>query len=153
MLGEIISIIVGPFSPKNDELALSNTIPEPVRAHVNGLGAALFDGGIGEPRGNFVVSLDGGSRLWVAHVGEGCPEHTGILGSVEAGSEFRFGGRGEDHGHNGAEDVDGAIAWWQGQIWAGCRVVRGEGLGEVEVTACTGPGGGFGQIRRIAVNS
>ena len=36
MLGEVVSIVVGRCAPLDDEVALFNSIPNPVEAHVHG---------------------------------------------------------------------------------------------------------------------
>ena len=58
MLGEIVSEIVSPSFPMNDELALCDSVPDPIEAHVNCFGTLLFDGGIGDACSACVVCLD-----------------------------------------------------------------------------------------------
>ena len=47
LLGEIIGIIIRSFSPVDDELALSDPIADPVKAHVHRFGSLLLDGVVG----------------------------------------------------------------------------------------------------------
>jgi hypothetical protein len=48
------------------KLALSNTIANPVKAHIDSFGPFLFDDVVGDTRGGAVVSLDGSRRLQMA---------------------------------------------------------------------------------------
>jgi hypothetical protein len=70
LFGEVIGQIVRATAPMDDELALGHAIAHPIEVHVNGLGATLFDGVVGNASGTGVVGLNGGGRLGVAHVGE-----------------------------------------------------------------------------------
>jgi hypothetical protein len=65
----------------DNEVALVDPISDPVEAHVDGFGSALFDCTIGDPRGTQVVSLDGGGGLWMAHINE-CGAEPGSLFAV-----------------------------------------------------------------------
>jgi hypothetical protein len=63
---EIISVVETAFFPINDKLALADTITNPIKLHVDGLGSLLFDDVIGNAGGGAVVCLDWGGRLGVA---------------------------------------------------------------------------------------
>jgi hypothetical protein len=63
---EIIRAVETAFFPTNYKLALADTIANPVKVHVNGLGSFLFDSVVGNAGGGAVVSLDGGGGLGVA---------------------------------------------------------------------------------------
>jgi len=54
---EIIHPIAVTKTPKNMKLALVDAIMDPIKMHVNGFGAFLFDGVIGNATGHAVVSL------------------------------------------------------------------------------------------------
>jgi hypothetical protein len=90
VLGEVVSKVIGPLPPVDGELALCNTIADPIEAHVNGFGASLFYGSIGNARRTGVVSLDGSGRLWMSHVCKGCSEPSGFLAVMEESAKFRF---------------------------------------------------------------
>jgi len=57
VLCEVIGPIADTRLPKNVELALSHLVEYPIKAHVNGFGALLFNGVIGNAAGCAVVSL------------------------------------------------------------------------------------------------
>ena len=52
------------------EVSLADAVPDPVQAHVRGLGHALRDGVGGDADGHLVVTKEGGGWLGVAHVGQ-----------------------------------------------------------------------------------
>ena len=47
MFREIIGIIITALLPINQEFTVLDAIADPVKAHVNGFGSPLLDGGIG----------------------------------------------------------------------------------------------------------
>ena len=59
MFGEVICPIQMALVPKNVKLPLPHMVANPIEMHVNGFGAFLFDGIIGDARGCAVVGLDG----------------------------------------------------------------------------------------------
>ena len=67
MLGEVISKVVGPSLPMDDKLVLGDAVADPIEAHVDSFGSALFDGVVGYALGTFIVGDDGSGRLRVAH--------------------------------------------------------------------------------------
>ena len=125
---------------------------DPVETHVDGFGAALFDGVIGDASGASVVGLDWSGRLRVAHFEQCGAEHGGVFGIVEECAKFGFGGGGHDGVDDGAVDVDGAVDGWRDGvgIWSG-GCVGGEGA-EEEIAAGTGAGLGFGEVGCVAVD-
>jgi hypothetical protein len=58
MLGEVVGLIGFTWLPVDDELALVNSVADPIETHVHGFGAALFDRIVGDAFGAFVVGLD-----------------------------------------------------------------------------------------------
>lgn len=79
MFCEVIGKVVCAFLPVYDELALIDMIANPLEAHVNGLGLALFDGIVGNAGGAEVVCLNMDGTLPVAHVVQGGLEHAGVF--------------------------------------------------------------------------
>ena len=73
VLGEIISQVTTTWLPGDIELALPNSVANPVESHVYGLGPAVLDSVVGEAHSAAVVAGDVGATLWVAHVGECLP--------------------------------------------------------------------------------
>ena len=55
---------------KDTEVSLAYSVPDPVQAHVRGLGQALRDGVGGDADGHLVVTKEGGGWWGVAHVGQ-----------------------------------------------------------------------------------
>jgi hypothetical protein len=109
MLGKIISIVVVTFSPMDVKLALIDSIQNPIKANIHSLGAALFDGAIGDAGSTRVVGLDGCSRLGMAKFFKDHSAHDGVLAVVEDGGEFGFCGRGDDDLDDVGVDEDRAI--------------------------------------------
>ena len=109
---------------------LAHAVTNPIEAHVNGFGSALFDRVVDNTGGAGIVGLDRCGRLRMAHVMECSAEPSCILSIVEEGAQFGFRGRGEDDGHDAAGHVDGAIEgrWWavreRGDIRIGGRELR-----------------------------
>jgi hypothetical protein len=71
VFGEVVSHVGGAAFPVDNELALADAVADPVEAHVNGFGAFLSDGVIGDAHGILVVGLDGRGRLGMAQLSEG----------------------------------------------------------------------------------
>jgi hypothetical protein len=46
VLCKVVCIVVGAGLPMNEELSLADTVADPIKAHVDGFGSALFDGGV-----------------------------------------------------------------------------------------------------------
>jgi hypothetical protein len=65
VFGGIVTPLGFALAPEDVELFLAHTVPDPVVAHVDGLGAALFDGVVGDTAGGAVVGDDdcGGLRM------------------------------------------------------------------------------------------
>ena len=93
---EVITVVIFSRCPKHSELALADTVTNPVKAHVNCFGSFLFDCVVDDAFGTSVVGLDRSGGLFVAEELQCVADHAGILGVVEEGSDFCFGGRGHD---------------------------------------------------------
>ena len=75
VLGVIVTEVSAAGFPINQKLFLEGAISDPIKTHVNGFGAFLFDGVVGKALSSGVVNLDGGGGLWVAKLREGlCAE-------------------------------------------------------------------------------
>ena len=109
VFSEVVGKVVGSFAPVDMIVALGDTVFDPVETHVHGFGPALFDGVINDANGTFVVRLDWGGSLGVAHFIKGGAEGCGILGIIEKSACFSFRRGGEDSVHDGAMYVDGAV--------------------------------------------
>ena len=72
VLGEVVSEIAGAFVPVDSELVLVHRVADPVEAHVDCFGAALFDSVVDDAFGCFVVGLDGCRTLFVAQEFQCC---------------------------------------------------------------------------------
>ena len=60
MFCEVISKVVSTLLPVDKELALANTVLDPVKTQIHCFGSSLANGAIGNACGTGVVSLDGG---------------------------------------------------------------------------------------------
>ena len=68
--GEEIRHVMKAAYEKDTEVSLADPVPDPVQAHVRGLGHALRDGVGRDADGHLVVAKQRGGRLGVAHVGQ-----------------------------------------------------------------------------------
>jgi hypothetical protein len=93
MLGEIVGQIREAGSPVNNKLFLFDAVLNPVETHVNGFRTSLLDGFVGYSGGTGVIGLDRRRWLCVAQFVESDPESGSVLGVVEVGTKFSFGGR------------------------------------------------------------
>ena len=77
---DIVSIVTVFWPPVDDELLPAGSIPEPVEAHVNGLGFFVIDAVVGEANRGSVFYLDRGGWLGMTHFGAGDMEWEGLSG-------------------------------------------------------------------------
>ena len=80
VLGEIVGMILTARLPIDLEVALADTVSHPIKAHVDGFGAALLDLVIDDPFCRGIVRFDGCWWLWVAHFFQCGAEHGTSLG-------------------------------------------------------------------------
>jgi hypothetical protein len=66
MLGKVVGEIVFTCTPMSNELALLDSVADPVEAHVYGFGSTLFDCFVGDASGACIFGLDGFG--WVLQV-------------------------------------------------------------------------------------
>lgn len=133
MLGEIIGTVGFARFPENMELALADSVPYPIKAHVNSFGTLLFDSVISNASGSGVISLERGGWLRVPKFFKGNADGASVFSIKEQGTKFSFSGTGKDRAHDLAEDVKGTIirgrriiSSWQG-IEAGAEEVIASG--------------------------
>ena len=112
----------------------------------------MFYSAVGDTGGAGVVGLDRGGRLWVAHVFECGAEHGGFFSIEKESAKFRLGGGGENDGHDGGMDMNGAVEWrrsvggqWRGGWLAQC-------VTEKEDAAGARAGVAFGEVGCVAVD-
>ena len=67
-LREEVRHVVEAADEQDTEASLADSVPDPVQAHVRGLGHALRDGVGRDADGHLVVAEQRGGRLRVAHV-------------------------------------------------------------------------------------
>ena len=87
---KIIGIIVNAAFPINKELPLLDPVSHPIEPHVNGLGATLFHGGVGNTGSASVIGLNWCGRLRVAHVGQDGAQGSTVFSIEEKSAEFGF---------------------------------------------------------------
>ena len=83
VFGEVVGFVECASAPIDDELALADAVTDPVEAHVDGFGSALFYGVIGDTGGCVVVSDNGSGRLRVAEFFEARADGTCFLAVVK----------------------------------------------------------------------
>jgi hypothetical protein len=113
LLGLIITKILGPGPPVDKELALTGPVLDPIKTHVEGLGAFMFD-----------VYLLGGGRLGTTLFFERCTDGNGFRAIDVGCSNFGFGGRPHYIAHDSGNGEKGPFRG---------RVLMGGSLGEAEI--------------------
>jgi hypothetical protein len=113
MLGKVVGEIVFTSTPMNNELALLDSVADPVKVHVYGFGSTLFDCFVGDASIACIVGVDGYYSLWMAHLFEYNAEGDTVASVLEYGAEFCFGGGCHDVLYDGANGVDGAVVRWR----------------------------------------
>ena len=91
MFREIVPVVLFARAPDYAPLTLRCSVSEPVKSHVDGFGAALFDRVVEDPLGAFVVCLKHCGRLGMAQFDEGLSDRAAVLGIHESGSHFHLG--------------------------------------------------------------
>ena len=91
VLGKVVAHVSGTFLPVDAEVALVDTVPDPVETHVDCFRAALLDCVIGDSHGTFVVCGDWGWWLGIAHFFKGGSEWACFLAIDEEATHFGFG--------------------------------------------------------------
>ena len=71
MFCEVIGKVLGAFAPIDLELFLLDSVLNPVETHINGFGAALFDGFVGDTGSGGVVDNNAGGWLGMSQFFEG----------------------------------------------------------------------------------
>jgi hypothetical protein len=120
VLGKVVGEIVFTGMPVNYELALLDSVVDPVKAHVYGFGATLFDRLIGDASGACIVGLDGCGSLWMSHLFKSDAERDTVASILEDGAEPCFYGRCHVIAHDGADGVDGDVLWLRCDGRTGC---------------------------------
>ncbi len=128
MFGEIIGPIGDPRFPENMKLALMGAITKPVKSHVHGFGALLFDRVIDNPTGDVVVGLQRHGGLRMTQFLQCHADGADGLGIEEECAQFCLGGTGNYLAHDLTQYMDGAIVRW---CWvSGCGWGAGAGAEE-----------------------
>ena len=70
MFGEVIGNVNAARSPKDIEMALTDAVADPIKPHVHGSAASLFDGVIDDAVGACIVGLNGCGGLRMSHSNE-----------------------------------------------------------------------------------
>ena len=90
MLCKVICQISVTGPPVHFELFLSDSVLDPVKSHVHGLGAVLFDLLVGESCQSSVVNLDWSRRLGMTHLVKGNAQRCSLIGIFEKDTAFGF---------------------------------------------------------------
>ena len=83
VFGEGIRAVEFGLAPINGKLPLLDTTANPIKTHVDGLGALLFDFVVGESFGSSVVGFQGSRWLWMTEFGEAYANKTRFLAVVK----------------------------------------------------------------------
>jgi hypothetical protein len=87
-IGEVVGEIVFTGAPVNYELALLDSVADPIKANVYGYGATFFDRIIGDASCACIVGLDGRGSLWMSHLFESDAERDTLTSILEDGAEL-----------------------------------------------------------------
>ena len=149
LLSVIITKILGARPPVDKELALTGPILDPIKTHVDCLGAFLFDGVICKALGSRVVYLHWSGRLGMTEFFERGTDGYSFR-AVDVGcSNFGFGGRSHDVAHDSGDGEKWTI---QGRGVDG-RLLGGSGeTAEEVVSASTAAGHNFREVTGIAMD-
>jgi hypothetical protein len=88
VLGKVVGKIVFTGTPVNYELALLDSVADPVKAHIYGFGAKLFDRFIGNASGACIVGLAGCGSFRMSHLFESDAERGTVASILEDGAEL-----------------------------------------------------------------
>ena len=88
VFGYVVGNVFGARAPVDKELALFDSVSNPMEAHVNSPGAFLLDLAIGKTDGGGVVGFYWCGRLGVTEFFEGNPERACIFCVEKSGSDF-----------------------------------------------------------------
>jgi hypothetical protein len=91
MLDKVFSEVVFTCTPMDGELALLDSIADPVEAHVNCFGSALFYCFVGNASGTGIVGLNLCCCLRMSHFLECNAEWDAVASVVEYSAEFGLG--------------------------------------------------------------
>ena len=108
-LGEKIRDVPSTGEMTHQELALRDTVDEPVQPHVTSFGQLGFDGFVGDANSDFIVAMKERRRLGVAKVGEGLAFRDGGPGGAESAGPFGFLHAGADDGNARGGDREGRV--------------------------------------------
>jgi hypothetical protein len=119
MLQKVVGFICSTALPVDDELSLSDTVPNPVKTHFHRFGTFLLDRIIDDARCGEIVRDKGSGWLGVAELAEARAMGARSLAVMEEGAEFGFGS---------ALDITWSMIWhgtsmaplWVGVGSSGC---------------------------------
>jgi hypothetical protein len=92
VLGKVVGEIVFTGTPMNYELALLDSVADPVKAHGNGFGVMVFDCLIGDSSCVCIVGLDGCGSLRMSHFLKCDTDRNTVASVLEDGADFCLGG-------------------------------------------------------------
>ncbi len=131
VFGEVVSDVeveIG-ANVRHKELALSNAVANPMKAHFDGFGASLLDEIVGDTDGASVAAHQHSRWLRMTNVGKDSAETGGMLGAREQCGVFSFSGAGNDARDDCREGVDGAIDFKWLMVISEEKVTASDGTG------------------------
>ena len=96
MLCVVVGTVLFAWLPKDLELSLADAVSDPIKSHIHGFGAFLFDRVICYSHGCAVISNHGGGRRGMSEFFEGYAFGDSLLAVQEEASQFGFSCAGED---------------------------------------------------------
>ena len=112
MLGEIVGQVYGALAPEDFELALVDSVSNPIVVHIHHFHVPLFNSVVGNASSYAVVHDDDGRGLWVPHLSKGGSNGAGFFAVYVSSSNFCFCSRGDNNVNDLADDVDRSVWWW-----------------------------------------
>jgi hypothetical protein len=147
----IIHFVEEAAFPIDVELALTDVVANPVKAHSNSFRAFLFESIVGDASGGAVVGYNSSKRLGMAKFFHAGAKRARVFAIVEEGGKLSFGDTGDDFAEDLAENIDGAVGWRSRRVsWRQFRCV-GREAAEKMITGGTGTSFGGGEIGGVAL--
>jgi hypothetical protein len=139
---EVVGQVGGSGGPVDDKLFFVHMVLDTEKVHVNGTGALLFYGIIGNAIGGGVVGLERGTRLGPTKFLQSVVKDDTFCGVDKDGANFSLRGGADDLFEDASGIEDGTIG----------NIRLGRGVAEVKVASSTAMGSWFAAGAGVAVD-